>query len=269
MSLQKRVDLITQCQTFWLFLSALDIYLYMNRLFLLFIVYLNTACGHSGDWRTADRSSVGIAPDPKIESEALVQVYAARAIRWRGTFAVHTWIATKEKNADHYVTYHVMGFRIKRTGSAVVIGEEIPDRKWFGAEAKLIDQLKGEAAEKAIPKIQAAAESYPYKGSYRVWPGPNSNTFISYIIRNVPELRVELPPHAIGKDWINDGDLVGWSESGTGVQLSVLGALGFTLGLNEGIEVNILGLSFGLDILRPALKLPLIGRVGFSDKALF
>jgi hypothetical protein len=49
----------------------------------------------SGDWATASRQSAGIAPDPALTREAVVQVYGARAFRWRGAFAVHTWIAVK------------------------------------------------------------------------------------------------------------------------------------------------------------------------------
>jgi hypothetical protein len=55
------------------------------------------------------------------------------------------------------------------------------------------------------------------------------------------------------------------APSGTGYQLSLLGVLGLTLAREEGIEVNLLGLSFGLDILKPALKLPFIGRLGVSE----
>jgi hypothetical protein len=240
----------------------------MRYFAILFLALMNFACAHQ-DWRTADRGSAGIAPLPKDESRAVVQVYSARAVSWRGYFGVHSWIAVKEKDSDHYTTFHVMGYRIKRTGSAVVIEEDIPDRKWFGAEPSLIAELRGEKAESAIPKIHEAALSYPYPAAYRIWPGPNSNTFISYIIRRVPEIGVELPPHAIGKDWINKADLVGKSESGTGFQVSVLGALGFTLGLAEGVEVNILGMSFGLDFWRPALKLPFVGRLGFKDAPVF
>lgn len=196
-----------------------------------------------------------------------MQVYAARAINWRGWFAVHTWISTKERNADHYTVYQVMGWQLRRTGSSVMINEDIPDRYWYGAEPQLIDDVRGAAAELAIPKIKEAAASYAYAGTYSVWPGPNSNTFISHIIRNVPELKVELPPHAIGRDWIGQGDIFGPSESGTGYQVSLLGALGATIGKAEGLEVNILGLTFGADLLRPALKLPFIGRVGMSDAA--
>lgn len=224
-----------------------------------------TACASTQNWRTADRSSMGLAPSPDLEKEALVQIYSARAFRWRGYFAVHTWIAVKEKNAPHYLTYHVTGFGRGMNGGTVMITEDLPDRHWFGAEADLLYQLKGTTAESAIANIHSAALSYPYQNFYRAWPGPNSNTFISHIIRQTPELRFELPPHAIGKDWIGTGDLYGASETGTGFQLSLLGVLGLTVGLGEGIELNVLGLSFGVDFLRPALKLPLVGRVGMRD----
>lgn len=232
----------------------------------IFLFYFSSC--RSTDWRTADKSSAGIAPLPANESQAIVHVYGARAINWRGYFSLHCWIATKEKNSDHYVTYHVMGFRLNRTGTSVVIQQDIPDRRWYGAEPELISELIGEKAEAAIPKIKALVESYPNAKVYRAWPGPNSNTFISHIIRNVPEMGVELPSNAIGKDWIDDGDLFGLTESGTGVQFSTLGAFGFTLGLAEGVELNLLGLSFGLDLWRPAIKLPFVGRLGFKDAPL-
>ena len=43
------------------------------------------------DWRSARRDSSGQAPDPAVVSEAVIQVYAARAVSWRGAFGVHTW----------------------------------------------------------------------------------------------------------------------------------------------------------------------------------
>jgi hypothetical protein len=89
---------------------------------------------------------------------------------------------------------------------------------------------------------------------------------VSHILRDIPEIGVELPPHAIGKDWLPHGLPLAWSETGTGAQLSILGALGITLGAAEGIEINLLGLNFGIDFLRPALKLPLLGRLGLQDK---
>lgn len=220
------------------------------------------------DWRSAATGSVGIAPLAANTPEAVVLVYAARTVKWRGYFAVHTWIAVKAENAVSYTTLQVIGFRLKRTGSAVVIEDGLPDRRWYGAAPELIAELRGPRAAAAIPKILAAAKTYPYPREYRAWPGPNSNTFTSWVLRHTPELATELPPHAIGKDWPATG-FVGGSESGTGLQLSVLGVAGVTLGLAEGIEMNLLGLSLGVDVARPALKLPFWGRLGMPDAGFY
>lgn len=217
------------------------------------------------DWQTADRSSSHQAPLPDEEKEAVVQLYAARTYNWRKYFAVHSWIAFKEKNAKQYTVVQVLGFKQWRTGNAIDVKEDIPDRKWYGAMPELLQTLKGEAAEKAIPQIKEAVNSYPYAHMYYAYPGPNSNTFISHIIRHVPALTVELPPIAIGKDFLGFTKFWDESESGTGFQTSVLGLLGLTLGKKEGIEVNLLGLVFGVDVLRPALKLPFFGRIGMKD----
>ena len=113
-----------------------------------------------------------------------------------------------------------------------------------------------------IVKVEAAVKEYPYQSSYRTWPGPNSNTFTAYIGRAVPELRLDLPPTAIGKDYLPGGALAAMSPGGRGVQLSLFGLAGLLAGVDEGIEVNLLGLTFGLDVKDPALKLPGVGRVG-------
>ncbi len=163
----------------------------------------------------------------------------------------------------------MIGWRTQRGLPAVRVEKDIPDRHWFGAKPILVASYIGEKAEAMIPEIGEAVKNYPYQNQYRAWPGPNSNTFVSHIIRSTKGMGVELPSNAIGKDWIYKGQPVGLSETSTGVQFSLVGALGFTLGLAEGIEVNLLGLSFGLDFARPALKLPLVGRVGMDDKPLF
>jgi Protein of unknown function (DUF3750) len=58
-----------------------------------------------GNWQTADRSSAGLLPTASNHPDALIRVYAARTVRWRGIFAVHTWIVFKEQGASRYVRY--------------------------------------------------------------------------------------------------------------------------------------------------------------------
>jgi len=50
------------------------------------------------------------------------------------------------------------------------------------------------------------------------------------------------------------------------VQLSLFGLLGVLAGVEEGLELNVLSLTFGVDVKRPALKLPVLGRLGFSQR---
>jgi hypothetical protein len=217
------------------------------------------------DFRTADRSSAGIAPPPESSLEPIVQVYYARALNWRGIFGVHTWIATKAENASEYTVHQVIGWRLYRGLSSVVSAPGIPDARWFGNEPTLVAELRGEEAAQAIPKIHRAVASYPYANEYKVWPGPNSNTFIAYIGRHVPELRMDLPANAIGKDYPINGSLLDRTPSGTGYQVSMLGVFGVAMGREEGLELNLLGLNFGVDFFKPALRLPFIGRLGVGE----
>jgi hypothetical protein len=217
------------------------------------------------DFRRADRSSAGIAPLAEKTPEAVVQVYFARALNWRGIFGVHTWIATKPENAAEYTIHQVIGWRTYRGLPAAFSAAGIPDGRWFGNEPTLIADLRGDAAAKAIPKIFNALTTYPYPDEYTLWPGPNSNTFVAYIGRQVPELRMDLPATAIGKDYPSNGSIIDHAPSGTGYQLSMLGVLGVTMAREEGFELNLLGLNFGIDFFKPALKLPFIGRLGIGE----
>jgi Protein of unknown function (DUF3750) len=221
-----------------------------------------------GDWRTASRESLGLAPDPSTTHEPVVQVYAARAVRWRGYFGVHTWVAVKPRDATEYTIYEVNGWRLRRAGSAVAVSTRAPDARWFGSMPELLAESRGAAANVLIPRIEAAAADYPYADTYRAWPGPNSNTFVAHVLRAVPELRADLPATAIGKDYLGIA-FVARTPSGTGVQLNAFGVLGALAGVEEGVEVNVLGLTFGIDPLDLALKLPIAGRVGWprSDDA--
>lgn len=214
-----------------------------------------------GRWYAADRSPTGLAPAPAGTREAVVQVYAARAFSWRGAFGAHTWIAAKPAGAGRYTVFEVTRWRDSR----LVTSSDEPDRTWFGNRPSLLADLRGAAAEAAIADITAAVDRYPWRGLYRIWPGPNSNTFTAWVIRQSPALDVALPSTAIGKDYLGD-DILAVAPSGRGVQVSLGGVAGLLAGIDEGVEVNILGLVVGLDPTWPAFKLPGIGRVGFADR---
>ena len=62
--------------------------------------------------------------------------------------------------------------------------------------------LRGDGVDDVIVRLDRAARAYPWAGRYRIWPGPNSNTFTAWLGRAVPELGLDLPPTAIGKDFV-------------------------------------------------------------------
>jgi hypothetical protein len=212
-----------------------------------------------GNWQTADRSSAGLLPEASERADAVIRVYAARTVRWRGIFAVHSWIVVKERGARQYTRYDYTAW-----GEPIRVDGFAPDGRWFGAVPETVVSVDGEAAERLIPKIRSVVENYRFRsyGDYRPWPGPNSNTFVQAALDAVPELKAVLPPTAIGKDYPYRGQWVGLTPSGTGVFASIGGYLGLTIGWVEGVELNFFGGVLGVDLRRPALKFPGIGRLG-------
>ena len=151
-------------------------------------------------------------------------------------------------------------------GMPIWVDRFVPDGRWFGRVPEVVFAADGPEAALLIPKMQAAIAGYAWRnrGDYRPWPGPNSNTFVAAVMASVPGMRASLPPTAIGKDWQPRDRVLSWTPSRTGVRVSLGGFAGITVGWVEGLEVNVLSLVAGLDIRRPALKLPGWGRIGVA-----
>jgi len=223
------------------------------------LLTVTAASAGAQDWRTANREPVGLAPDAKVVREAVVQVYGARTLGVKGLFGVHTWVAVKPQDAAEWTVYEVIGWRLRWSDTALVVRNRAPDARWFGSEPELYAEKRGAGADQLIRRIDQAARDYPYAGQYTLWPGPNSNTFTAWIARSVPELEVDLPATAIGKDYMG-GNMVSTAPSGSGFQFSLRGLLGISASGVEGLEINILSLNFGVG--PSGLKLPLVGRIG-------
>jgi hypothetical protein len=113
---------------------------------------------HRGNWQTADRSSAGLLPSASGHPSAVIRVYAARTVRWRSIFAVHTWIVVKEQGAANYSRYDytAWGEPIRSNGFAA-------DAHWFGATPETIVAVDGEEASRLIPKIRDVIENYKFR----------------------------------------------------------------------------------------------------------
>ena len=156
---------------------------------------------------------------------------------------------------------------MRRGDDPVVIQKDIPDRLWYDAEPEILVDLRGDGVDAIIARIDTLARSYPYKEQYTLWPGPNSNTFTAWIARQVPELKLDLPPTAIGKDWLGSNVLLAKAPSGTGYQFSICGLLGILIAKEEGIEINLAGLNFGIDLKDLGIRLPGLGNISLSKSS--
>ena len=114
-------------------------------------------------------------------------------------------------------------------------------------------------------RIEKAVNDYPYASECKIWPGPNSNTFTAWVSRLIPELELDLPPTAIGKDYLGN-NMIAFALSGAGFQFSFYGLCGILASDIEGVEINLLGLAFGIDPDPPAIKLLIFGRVNLATQ---
>lgn len=207
------------------------------------------------------------APEPDNYSPAVIQVYGARTWGAKKALAIHTWISVKKAGADTYTSYEIIGWRLRRSDSALSVRHNLPDRDWMGNQPELFLDYRKPDAQVLIERIEQHIADYPYKAEYTAYPGPNSNTFTASIARAVPELGLDLPSTAIGKDYRPWQEFIGQSTTG-GWQVSFLGLLGMSVGLEEGLELNLLGLNFEFDIFDLAIELPGVGRIGKSESFL-
>ncbi len=214
------------------------------------------AKGWPATWRQANWSSSGALPAATTTNSAKVMVLASRTGQWKGIFAEHMSIVMKLAGETAWTRFDVVGW-----GTPVRENAYAADANWYGNTPHVIYALEGEAAERLIPAIKTSIQSYPYSapGSYVIWPGPNSNTFVSWVVRHTDGFTAELSPVAVGKDYLGPGLQVARAPSDTGYTVSIDGYFGATLALEEGLELHVAGGTIGLDPDDLAIKLPAFG----------
>ncbi len=188
------------------------------------------------NWRTANRASSGALNPYGLQHQAAIVLLDAPAFNWRGMFSVHTWLATKVANSQQYTVYQVLGWNRWRRLPYVNVSFGAADHFWFGYRPEVVSLVTGKKAVKLIPNIRQAVRRYPYADRYWAWPGPNSNTFIGYILQQVPQLGMQMPYNALGRDFTPQFH---WPD------FSLWGIFGYHLSANS-FYINFLGLNLGL-----------------------
>jgi hypothetical protein len=189
----------------------------------------------------------------------VVQLRYATLPKFLRAFAVHYWFTVFDPTARRWQRWEV--WQAKNAGGMSIghvhCDRRHPDCGVGGGAYRLATQWDGCVAQ-AIRAILARIEDYPYCDRYRAWPGPNSNTFVAWVLRQAG-LHYPLDPRAIGKDYMG---LLGLRLASrlTCAQVETP-LLGFRLGVHAGVEVHLLGLTGGLHWSPPAIDTP-FGRIG-------
>jgi hypothetical protein len=194
----------------------------------------------------------------------LVLVKSARlpmAAPWVTRFAHHTWLDVKRGSEEEWWRAEVAA-----SDSGVVFAPINPslarDDTWYNRRAlRLLATIEGEPARRiadALPELCRKLDER-YADGYLRWPGPNSNTFVADLARELPDLAFTFDANAIGKDWPGWFDAgVTSSKSGLHLDTPVAGA---ALGLREGIELHVLGLTLAVRLWPPGLALPFLPEI--------
>ena len=153
-------------------------------------------------------------------------------------------------------------------GNPVRINGWAPDGRWYGDTPHVLVDLAGAGRDALIPRrCRPPSKDYRYRqyGDYRVWPGPNSNTFVAAVLRAVPELQATLPPNAIGKDFrdrlLRRPDRQPHRRRGRAVRPARRQG---SAGSRASSSISS-GWSPGSTCGIPRVKLPGFGRIGFDD----
>src|SRR5262249_3582018 len=101
----------------------------------------------------------GFRPAPAVTQEAVIQVFAAPAVAWRGLLSVHTWIAVKPAGKPRFTRYEVLGFGVASGAPAVRIDRMGPDNYWFGARPQILLDRRGPGGDEMIAQVRTAVAS--------------------------------------------------------------------------------------------------------------
>jgi len=184
---------------------------------------------------------------------------------WYTRFAEHTWVDFKCGSEEEWLRIEVMGSeegaRLHRLRPSLARR----DWRWGDRPVRLQRSFEGEPARRIAEQLQQlhkVTKARYANGGYQAWPGPNSNTFVRELNQAVPELAFVFDHNAVGKDYVWLG--AGLTPSGTGVQVDTL-PLGFALGLEEGVELHLLQLTFALRLWPPRLALPALPTIPWEQ----
>lgn len=120
-------------------------------------------------------------------------------------FFRHPWFVINKKG--EISRYEIRHYINKRNNSYIFINKQPPfeginktlfvNKKW---DASLLGSIEDDLAQKIIMTIEYSPSEYPHRNNYSGL-GPNSNTYLQWVLNKFPEFKVQLSWRFIGKDF--------------------------------------------------------------------
>jgi Protein of unknown function (DUF3750) len=201
---------------------------------------------------------------PNPPSTSVVQLRYATLPHFLRAIAVHSWFAVFDAVSGRWQRWEV--WQAKDAGGTslghIHCDLRHPDCGVGGGPYRLAAEWHGSAARR-ICAVLANAQQYPHRDRYRAWPGPNSNTFVAWVLHEAG-LHHWCDPRAIGKDYCGlFGMRLSFRLAYAQVETPLLGV---KLSLHDGAELHLLGLTCGLRWSPIEVCTP-FGRMGFGKMA--
>ncbi|MEI6396457.1 MAG: DUF3750 domain-containing protein [Candidatus Taylorbacteria bacterium] len=131
------------------------------------------------------------------------------------SFFSHNWFVTNNRGKIH--RFEVWSYKKRVTpiyghmtidfyppnvGTTVLPGSSnnLNKRRF---ESRLVGSITGDnesLAQSMVDFIENKHTEYPFKFKYHFIPGPNSNTFIQWVLNHFPDSGLKLPRNAFGKN---------------------------------------------------------------------
>ena len=240
------------------------------------------AAGHAGVQPPVDWSARTITFSFRAPIRATIRKRSCRSMpRARSVGEARSRCTRGSRPSPRGRNVHALNevIRLARPRGAPALSHRVGAlRGWYGAAPTLLRDLRG-------PEAEAGARA-PRRGGSIVSPrhvpgvaGPETGQHFRRArgTRDSAAARGPAAPRVSARTTFRRGNSSRPRRSGTGWQASLAGVLGLAVSLDEGVEMNLLGLVTGFDVAPPALKLPGVrtlfpphvvdcnGRIGSGD----
>lgn len=223
-------------------------------LFWLLLCLLGEGCS---TLRTPAWTDVTRAP-----SEAVVQLRCATLPGMLRLVSVHYWFVAFDPGPRRWQRWEVWQEADCGGTSWGHVHRDLwdADHGVGGGPYRIRAEWRGAPARDLLGVLQRSG-AYPERDRYHAWPGPNSNTYVAWVLREA-RVGADLDPLAVGKDWLGIVG-AGTTTTRTGVQVESP-LVGTKIGLKDGVELHLFCATFGIGLWPPAIKTP-FGRLGFAE----